>query len=298
MGDVVPVAEALREAARRLAPASDTARLDAELLMAHALGVSRSDLLLRHMRDDVPAGFAALVERRAGHEPVAYVVGRQEFYGLELRVAPGVLIPRADSEILIEAAREIFADRAPERILDLGTGSGALLLAALSVWPMAEGLGLDSSLQALLVAIRNAQVHANTSVGLGSDGPTNLPPAKPDRGFARFVQRDWTRAGWADGLGTFDLILANPPYVEDAAVLAPDVRDYEPAGALFAGADGLDAYRTLIPQLPGLLAPGGVAVVEIGAAQDAAVAAIAAAAGFTATLRRDLAQRPRALVLR
>jgi release factor glutamine methyltransferase len=295
---VTSVAEALRDAARELAAASDTARLDAELLMAQALGVSRSDLLLRHMSDAVPEGFAALVERRGRHEPVAYIVGHKEFYGLELGVSPVVLIPRQDSETLIEAAREAFAGRAPNQILDLGTGSGALLLAALTVWPEAEGRGLDCSMEALFVAIRNAQRHANTPIAFVGGGPIDLPPQRTDRGFARFIQGDWRKRGWRQYLGRFDLILCNPPYVEDAAELGRDVREWEPAGALFAGPDGLDDYRILIPQLPKLLNDEGVAIFEIGAAQADAVSEIATNIGFTTELRRDLADRPRALVLR
>jgi release factor glutamine methyltransferase len=294
---VTAVAEALREAAARLAETSDTARLDAELLMAHALGVTRSDLLLQHMQDAAPAEFAVLVERRETHEPVAYITGRQEFYGLDLAVTPDVLIPRADSETLIEAAREAFTDRAPQRILDLGTGSGALLLAALTIWPEAEGCGLDRSV-ALLVAIRNAQRHANMPIGVVGTGPFDLPPPKPDRGFARFIRRDWRKRGWTEHLGRFDLVLCNPPYVEDAAELEPGVREWEPAGALFAGPDGLDDYRILLRQLPRLLTENGVAIFEIGATQGAQVAGIAAGSGFASDLRHDLAGRPRALVLR
>jgi release factor glutamine methyltransferase len=294
----VTIADALREAARRLVEASDTARLDAELLMAHVLEVSRSDMLLRHMQDEPPAGFEALIERRSRHEPVAYILGRKEFYGLEFEVTSDVLIPRMDSEALIEAAREAFADRAPLRILDLGTGSGALLLAALAIWPEAEGLGLDTSVEALLVAIRNAQRHANTPMGIVGPPTLELPPPLPDRGFARFIQRDWHERGWRDPLGRFDLILCNPPYVEDTAELGRDVREWEPAGALFAGPDGLDDYRILIPQLPKLLAENGVAIFEIGATQADAVSALAANIGFTAEVRHDLGGRPRALVLR
>jgi release factor glutamine methyltransferase len=293
------VAAALRNGAERLVSVSDTARLDAELLMAEALGVSRSDMLLRHMQDGAPDTFDALIARRERHEPVAYILGRKEFYGLELEVSPAVLIPRADSEALIEAAREAFADRAPKWILDLGTGSGALLLAALSVWPEAEGRGLDRSLEALLIATRNAQRHANTPVGIAGSGPPgDLPPPRPDRGFARFIQRDWRERGWRGDLGRFDLVLCNPPYVEANAELGRDVYEWEPAGALFSGPEGLDDYRVLIRQLPALLAENGIAVFEIGAAQAEAVSAIAADAGFSAELRCDLGGRPRALVLR
>ncbi len=291
------VGTAIRVAAERLAAASGSARLDAELLMAHTLGVTRSELLLDHLRDAVPASYDELVERRAGREPVAYITGVQEFYGLDLEVTPDVLIPRADSEALIEAAREALADRPPRTILDLGTGSGALLLAALTVWPQAEGRGLDRSIDALMVAIRNAQRHANTPVAFVGGSPANLPAEKLDRGFARFIQRDWTKRGWRAHLGRFDLVLCNPPYVEDDAALPPDVREHEPHGALFAGPEGLEDYRILIPQLPALLAPGGIVVLEIGHTQAGAVTAIATASSMAATLRHDLAGRPRALVL-
>lgn len=275
------VAEALRAAAARLADASDTARLDAEVLMAHALGVSRSEMLLRHSQTLAPVGFAPLVDRRARHEPVAYIVGRQEFYGLDLAVTPDVLIPRADSEALIEAAREVFAARAPKRVLDLGTGSGALLLAALALWPGAEGVAIDRSPEVLGAFAPNAQRFAR------------------DRGRAiAFEVADWRAPGWAEKLGAFDLVLCNPPYVESGADLAPSVIEFEPAWALFAGAEGLDDYRVLVPQLPRLLTDHGAAVLEIGATQADQVAQIAAHAGFSTDLRRDLGGRPRALVLR
>ncbi|OBV09903.1 N5-glutamine methyltransferase family protein [Erythrobacter dokdonensis] len=293
------VGEAIRAAATRLVATSDTARLDAELLMAHAMGVSRSDMLLRAMRERAPDSFAALVERRMGHEPVAYITGEAEFYGLTLKVTPATLIPRSDSEALIEAAREAFADRPPpQRILDLGTGSGALLLAAMSVWNAADGVGLDASFEALLVAIRNAQAHANIPVGIIGTPDADPPPLRPERGMARFVERDWFKHGWRAQIGTFDLILCNPPYVEDGVALDRQVRDFEPATALFAGPDGLDDYRALIPQLRALMNSGAVAILEIGTNQAEPVTALAEAAGFAVNLRRDLAERPRALVLR
>ena len=268
------VAQALREAAARLAATSDTARLDAELLMAHALHTTRSAVLLRHMAEPAPAAFAALVERRAAHEPVAYILSQQEFYGRVFAVGPGVLIPRADSETIVEAA--LAACPAPRRVLDLGTGSGALLLTVLAETGAAEGIGLERSAEARAIAAANAVVIAPQ---------------------ARIVAGDWHQPGWADTLGRFDLILANPPYVEESADLAPDVRGWEPSAALFAGADGLDDYRALVPQLPVLLAPAGVAVLEIGAEQAPAVTALAQDAGFAVTLQRDLASRPRALTL-
>ena len=270
------VREALREAAARLAATSDTARLDAELLMAHALGVSRTDLLLRHMDIEAPAGLTSILDRRLNHEPIAYILGMQPFYGLELEVSPAVLIPRGDSETLIEAARHAREGRATKRILDLGTGSGALLLAALTLWPDAAGIGLERSDAARAVAARNAGAH-----GLAAR--------------AEIIAGDWTQARWADELGRFDLVLANPPYVEDAAELAPSVRAHEPAEALFAGADGLDDYRRLIPQVPRLLAPGGTAMFEIGAAQGEAVMALARQVGLVAKVHLDLAGRPRSV---
>lgn len=268
------VGEAIRAAAEALAASSDTARLDAEVLMAHALGVARSDLLLRHMRDAAPDGFAALVERRQRHEPVAYIVGAQEFFGLPFRVTADVLIPRGDSEVLVETA--LAAMPQARRVLDCGTGSGALLLAVLDGLPQAEGIGIDCSPAALTVAQGNAE-----ALGLGTR--------------ARMVAADWRQPDWAAEFGQFDLILANPPYVEDAAELDRSVREHEPAVALFSGPEGLDDYRVLVPQLPGLLAPRGQAFVEIGAAQTEAVSAIAEAAGLATTLHRDLAGRPRVL---
>lgn len=302
------VGEAIRAAAEALAPTSDTARLDAELLMAHALGLTRSDMLLKAMRDPAPEGFAALVERRAGHEPVAYITGEAEFYGLTLKVTPATLIPRGDSETLIEAAREVFGDRpSPQRILDLGTGSGALLLAALSVWPTAEGIGVERDPSAAFVAMDNARrtgVHAPPDpAAMERDrarlAALGITPSAVGHvgGRAGFRVLDWAKRGWRAQLGTFDLILCNPPYVEDGAALDPDVRDHEPATALLAGPEGLDDYRVLIPQLVKLLVPGGVAIFEIGHTQAEAVSAIAAAGGFSATLRHDLAGRPRCLIL-
>lgn len=271
------VAEALRSAAERLAAASDTARLDAEYLMAHALGVSRSDMLLKQQRDAVPEGFDALVTRRLAHEPLAYITGEQEFFGRSFLVTEDVLIPRSDSEQVVEAALAVMPDGA--RVLDCGTGSGALLLTLLAERPQASGIGIDASLGALAVAAANA-----ARLGVSER--------------ARIVHADWHQPGWADDLGQFDLVIANPPYVETDAPLDASVREYEPASALFAGKDGLDDYRALIPQLSSLLLPGGVAVLEIGATQAEAVAAIAAACGAESELRHDLAGRPRAMILR
>lgn len=268
------VGEALREAAARLG--TDWARDEAELLMAHALGVTRSAMLLGRMHDTVPDGFAPMLARRLADEPVAYIIGEAEFYGRRFLVTPEVLIPRGDSEVVVAAALE--AAPQARRILDCGAGSGCLLLTLLAELGQAGGVGIDRSPAALTVAAANAvalRVSDRATLAVG----------------------DWETEGWAESLGAFDLVIANPPYVEDDAALDASVRDFEPAGALFAGPEGLEAYRALIPQLPALLAHGGVAVLEIGYRQAAAVTAIAEASGFDTALRRDLAGRDRALIL-
>lgn len=267
------IAAALREATARLATASNTARLDAELLMAHALGTDRADMLL-HQRDlTVPAHFAALVERRLSGEPLAYITGTRDFWTLTLHVTPAVLIPRPDSETLIEAAIDHFRLHAPAQILDLGTGSGALLLAALDQWRDARGLGIDISSDALAIASGNA--------------------ARLD-----MADRAAFRVGdWGVGLtGPFDLILANPPYIAGDADLPRDVRDHEPHSALFSGPDGLADYRRIAPQLPRLLAPGGMAAIEIGFDQREAVSALLRQAGMNVAVRQDLAGHDRCLI--
>lgn len=269
------VREALADAARRLAAVSETARLDAELLLAHALGVERDALLLGDQERPAPDSFEPLLRRRLAHEPVAYIVGHRDFWTIRLEVGPGVLVPRPDSETLIEAAVAHFGDQGPAAVLDLGTGPGTLLLAALAQWPEARGLGVDASPEALGFAARNA-----AALGLS------------DRASFRC-------GDWSEGLGgRFDLILCNPPYIEAGAALPPDVTDWEPAGALYAGADGLDDYRRLAPQLGRLLTPSGIACIEIGQGQRDPVTALFAAEGFTIESRCDLRSITRALVLR
>ena len=267
------VRAALTHAARALETVSPTPRLDAELLMAHALDTTRDAMLLGGLDRTVPDGFARLLARRLAHEPIAYITGTRDFWTITLAVGPGVLIPRADSETLIEAAVEHLAGRAPKTILDLGTGSGALLLAALDQWPDARGIGIDRSREALAQARGNAE-----RLGMAAR--------------AEFHEGDWSGRG-----GPHDLILCNPPYVEVDAALPDEVARYEPAEALFAGVDGLDAYHVLAPLLRPQLAAGGVACVEIGATQAQAVTALFAEQGFACTLRRDLAGRPRGVVL-
>ena len=268
------VRETIAAAASRLEGVSETPRLDAELLMAHALDCTREEMLLSRIGVQTPDAFESLLARRLAHEPVAYITGRRAFWTIELEVGRGVLIPRPDSETRIEAAVARFGEAGPATVLDLGTGPGTLLLAALAEWPAATGLGVDRSEVALAYARRNAD-----RLGLAER--------------ARF------RAGdWGEGIPErFDLILCNPPYVEAAAVLAPDVAHWEPAEALFAGIDGLDQYRRLAPQLPALLARGGAACLEIGAGQAPALRALFEAAGLRVSSRADLAGVPRCLVL-
>ncbi|GAA4710780.1 peptide chain release factor N(5)-glutamine methyltransferase [Sphingomonas lutea] len=266
---------ALADAARQLDASSDTARLDAELLMAEALNIDRDRLILAPPDRDVPKRYWDMVERRKTGEPVAYITGRRAFWDIELHVGPGVLIPRPDSEVLISSAIEHFRDRdPPECILDLGTGPGTLLLAALDIWRDASGVGIDVSRRALSYASANAR-------RLGFEKRLKLKLG------------DWA-AGISD---TFDLLLCNPPYVAEGEALGPGVREFEPDEALFAGDEGLDAYRVLAPQLPRLLRPGGMVAIEIGPDQADAVSALLARDGLQASVAHDLAGRPRAVLL-
>ncbi|MEO7276494.1 MAG: peptide chain release factor N(5)-glutamine methyltransferase [Sphingomicrobium sp.] len=269
------MSRALAEAARQLDSTSDTERLDAELLMAEALYIDRDRLILAPPDRAVPERFWEMVERRKAGEPIAYITGRRAFWNIELHVGPGVLVPRPDSEVLLVSAIEHFeATEGPRRILDLGTGPGTLLLAALDVWPEATGLGVDLSRNALSYASANAR-------RLGFEG-----------------RAQWVQGDWASGLAEqFDLLLCNPPYIADGASLGRGVREFEPGEALFAGTDGLEAYRTLAPQLPRLLRQSGLAAIEIGADQASAVTALLARDGLQARIAEDLAGRDRAVLL-
>lgn len=269
------VPRALSRATEQLKATSDTPRLDAELLMAAALDIARDQLLLDMPSGDAPEAFFGFVERRLTGEPVAYITGHRAFWTIDLEVGPGALVPRPDSETLITAAAEHFAGTpGPRRILDLGTGPGTLLLAVLDEWPSATGIGIDVSESALEYAHRNMQ-----RLGFA------------DR--AQFRMGNWGQ----DIEEQFDLILCNPPYVAADAELGPGVERHEPSEALFAGTEGLDAYRILAPQLPRLLQRGGLAAVEIGFDQSESVSALLTGYSLKVRLVRDLAGRPRALLL-
>jgi release factor glutamine methyltransferase len=219
-----------------------------------------------------------LLARRLAHEPMAFILGRRGFWTLDLEVSPATLIPRPESETLIEAALAAFPDREAVRsVLDLGTGTGCLLLAALVEFPAAWGIGIDIQPSVTALAARNARHN-----GLH------------DR--ARFLCADWAAAI----RGRFDLLLCNPPYVKtgEIATLMPEVSSHEPRRALDGGTDGLAAYRQLIPIVPRLLTRGGVAIFELGQAQDAAVAEMAVRNNLAVALRHDLGGIARALVLR
>ena len=269
------ITRALGRATNELGDISDTPRLDAELLMAEALHIDRDKLILSPPQRDAPERFFEMVERRKLGEPIAYITGRRAFWNIELHVGPGVLIPRPDSEVLIASALEHFEGKAgPTRILDLGTGPGTLLLAAIDLWPGATGVGVDVSRQAMSYAAANAR-------RLGFETRVKLK-----------------EGDWAKGIREkFDLILCNPPYVAVDAELGPGVREYEPDEALFAGEEGLDAYRKLAPQLPRLLNKGGLAAVEIGHDQAETVTGLLTRDGLSANVVNDLAGRPRAVLL-
>jgi release factor glutamine methyltransferase len=277
------------EAARRTltarfeSAAIESAGLDARMLAGHALGLDLTGLITsaqRQLTVDESARLEDFARRRLAGEPVARIVGAKEFWGLPLKLSAATLVPRPDTETVVELALELLrADGAtghPLRIADLGTGSGAILLALLSELPTAQGFGTDISEQALQTAAANA-----VSAGLAPR--------------ATFIACDY-----ATGLsGPFDLIVSNPPYIRatDIAGLAVEVRKYDPRTALDGGADGLDAYRALIPQAAGLLAPGAALVVEAGEGQSGPINGLMTLAGLapTGAPKVDLAGIPRAV---
>lgn len=274
--------EALNAAAARLTRAGiESARLDARLLAAHALGWDKAKIAAG--KDFLPDAeqrrtLDSLIARREAREPVAVITGTCEFWSLDFTVNADVLIPRPDSETIIEAALASISDRdSGLDILDLGTGTGCLLLALLSELPNARGLGVDISEAALSVAAANAK-----NLGLG--------------GRAKFALSDWGANVTGGHSGRFDIILANPPYIADGefATLEPEVARFEPRLALSGGADGLDCTRRLAPRLGPLLATGGRAFVEIGASQADAVAALLKARALrVCKVHKDLAGHSR-----
>ncbi len=264
--------DALGDAAATLRSAGiEGARSEARLLVAHALaGASPEAWDGRTLRR-----FEGLVRHRARRAPLAQVTGVREFWSLDFRVTADTLTPRPESETLIECGLARLAG--PRRILDLGTGSGCLLVTFLVAWPRACGVGVDVSGRALAVAAQNAARHRVS-------------------GRAAFVRGDW---GAAFG-GRFDLVVSNPPYVAagEIAGLEPEVAVHEPRVAIDGGADGLDGFRRILPGLARLLAPRGLALLEHGPGQAQPLGALAAAAGLAVTGSvRDLAGRRRVLVL-
>jgi len=277
--------DALRCAATQLQAAGVAqARLDARLLLGACTGLSHEAMIREpdaELAQDQADKFTALIARRLAREPVSRILGRREFWSLEFEITPDTLDPRADSETLISAALGLIEDRTrPVRILDIGTGSGCLLLALLSELPRAQGLGIDISRGALEVAQRNA-VRLDLS----------------DR--AQFAECDVRHTGWIAQLARpFDLVISNPPYIENAAIagLAPEVSCFDPLGALAGGEDGLDFYRIITISLADLLTPGGWAILETGAGQAGDVQQLLSQAGLDRQHRyRDLGGVDRAV---
>jgi len=266
-----------------LAPITDTPRLEAEVLLAEVLGVSRTALLAhpeQRVTTSARARYESLVRRRAAACPLPYLLGRAEFYGLDFEVSPAVLIPRPETETLVELALA----RRPRRVLDVGTGCGCIAVTLAVHLPAARVYATDISLPALEVAHRNAQRH-----GVGARV----------RCVAGDLLTMLARAPALAGAQCLDLVVANPPYVADAEweSLPRSVREYEPSVALAGGADGLAVVRRLLAQAPGVLRPGGVLLVELGASHAEAALGLAHAALPLASisLYRDLAGRQRVL---
>jgi release factor glutamine methyltransferase len=270
----------LRGVHRLQAEGKPLARVDARILLACAMGITPSEILTTsHPPTEAELqNYDALIARRAAHEPIAYITGHKEFWSLDFDVGPGVLVPRPDTETLVVQALTEFPDRnVALNVLDLGTGSGAILIAFLKERPNARGLGIEQSQEATIWARRNIARHGLESrMTLQGD--------------------DWLMLNE----GQFDVIFSNPPYIPSADIetLAPDVRDYEPRPALDGGKDGLDAYRALAPIIARHLKPDGKAFLEIGQGQEGKVPPIMSAAGLE-TLRAhpDLARIPRCVVL-
>ncbi|MBI3196750.1 MAG: peptide chain release factor N(5)-glutamine methyltransferase [Rhodospirillales bacterium] len=259
----------LRDTAVALTAAGiDNARFEARLLLTHAGGATVEWLIAHGGEVASPAAIEtlrALTARRVRREPMAYVVGEREFWGLPFKVSPAVLVPRPDSETLIEAALALMPGRTePWRIVDLGVGSGCLLLTLLREFPNARGVGMDTSAAALAVAQANAEA-------LGVEARLRL------------VEGDWRQPGWVERLGgPFDLLVSNPPYVETAAIagLMPDVARFEPHLALDGGPDGLAAYRAIAGEAARLVIPGGCVLIEAGEGQVPEISTFLTNVGF------------------
>jgi len=251
--------------------------IEARLLLEAAAPVSRADILAdphRVLGAEAEARLAGFVERRARREPVSLILGRKGFWTLMLGLAPGVLTPRSETETILDIVLPLYPADQAFSVLDLGVGSGAIVLAILAERPRAKGLGVDVSEEALAVARDNA-----ANLGLA--------------GRLALLRGDWT-AGLGDE--SFDLVVSNPPYIATAEIetLAPEVRDHDPRVALDGGRDGLDAYRRLSPEILRVLKRGGRFAVEIGATQGAAVQQLFAAAGASeVAIHKDLAGRER-----
>jgi release factor glutamine methyltransferase len=253
--------EALQSASQQLATdphLAENARRDAELLLLYTINITKAALLANPAREltaDQLRTYNEAISRRLLHEPIQYITGTQEFYGLALRVTPAVLIPRPETEHLVEAVLQRLPHDQPVTIADIGTGSGAIAIALAAHLPQAQITALDLSPEALAVAEANAATHHLTPRirFLLSDLLAALPPSEQH--------------------GHFDAVVSNPPYVPlaDAATLHPQVREHEPAQALFAGPDGLDIYRRLIPQAHQALKPGGLLALELGHGQREAL---------------------------
>jgi release factor glutamine methyltransferase len=247
--------EVLQAARIRLSSTSQYPRRDAELILAHVLGCDPTALLThpeRPLSAKEADGFESLLKRRLANEPVQYLTGEQEFYGLLFEVSPDVLIPRPETEHLVEAVLERFDREANPRIVDVGTGSGAIAVAIAHALPRSQVTAVDSSPEALVVARSNAERHGVM-----------------DR--MSFLQSDLLAAAERT---QFDVVVSNPPYVADGEVLEPQVAHYEPHSALYAGPTGLEIYERLIPQARAVLKPRGWLMMEIGYGQQAVLEAL------------------------
>ncbi len=276
-------AGALRDLRRTLSEAGfETAALDARLLLLDALGISATDLITG---PDVPLtpeqaeALASFTQRRLNHEPVARIIGVREFWGLPFRLSPETLVPRPDTETLVETALDLLPDRqAPLRLVDFGTGSGCILVALLHELPQATGLGVDLSLGALVTARTNA-----TDNRVGN-------------------RCHFALSRWADAVsGPFDLIVSNPPYIASGVIptLDQEVREHDPKLALDGGPDGLEPYRILLGEAERLLAPGGLLVVEIGYDQAKALSRLAGLSGLEILrVAHDLSGNPRCVAMK